>query len=322
MEGSGARFLVQTGFLTCPQKTQGVRQCHLLHTSGLGMSCDTFYRRWEYEAYVSTGTLIDSQTILCLVPPLGNNTSPVFLEVCLSGHPDRSVALGRAARDDFCTTSLNRFEYIDLAQTNLTLWNSSVIAGPIAGGTAVAVGGSDDFRGGLPDYGNPMCIFDGIAVPARLDGARPLTFAALSGENTSVPANIGRQRMCRGANPDELRSFCSCDPTLVVDVICGCGCRRLLLESPLLDMCVDTRIAGVAITRCFVESPAMLHARLAPSPSAPMFGSLLVLSLSYARYPALTKLSGSATWISSKDRCAGFLEQVWPVALVLVCAQL
>ena len=40
---------------------------------------------------------------------MGNNTSPVFLELCLSGHPDWASAGGRKDRDRYCTSSLVRF---------------------------------------------------------------------------------------------------------------------------------------------------------------------------------------------------------------------
>ena len=76
-----------------------------------------------------------------------------------------------------CTTSLTRFDYIDLGLTNLTLKNTSVLAGPIAGGTRISFGGNDAFREGLPDFGRPTCFFgDELTTPARLSGARELRY--------------------------------------------------------------------------------------------------------------------------------------------------
>lgn len=89
---------------------------------------------YAYRDFASPGTLVDPHTILCALPPMVNNSDPVFLEVCLSGHPDVASAAGRARRDDFCTSSLVRFEYVDVVRTNLTLWNTSVLAGPVTGG--------------------------------------------------------------------------------------------------------------------------------------------------------------------------------------------
>ena len=81
-----------------------------------------------YQDFTSPATIVDTHTILCTIPPLVNNSDPVFVEVCLSGHPDRASEFGRLRHDDFCTSSLTRFDYVDTPRTNLTLWNSSVIA--------------------------------------------------------------------------------------------------------------------------------------------------------------------------------------------------
>eukprot|EP00966_Prymnesium_polylepis_P012696 291706-Prymnesium_polylepis.1 len=67
---------------------------------------DPDYDLW---AFASPGTLISAQMIMCQLPPKGNNSSPVFLEVCLNGHPDRASPSKRVRRDSFCTSSLNRF---------------------------------------------------------------------------------------------------------------------------------------------------------------------------------------------------------------------
>ena len=63
---------------------------------------------YAYLSFATPATLINETALKCTLPPLQNNTSPVFVEVCLSGHPDTSSALGRPARDDVCTTSLVR----------------------------------------------------------------------------------------------------------------------------------------------------------------------------------------------------------------------
>ena len=43
---------------------------------------------YPWRSFTTRATLIDASTLHCLVPPQGNNTSPVFLEVCIGGHPD------------------------------------------------------------------------------------------------------------------------------------------------------------------------------------------------------------------------------------------
>ena len=83
---------------------------------------------YEWYAFASPGTLVSENLILCNMPPKGNNSSPVFLEVCLNGHPDLASPSRRARRDSFCTSSLNRFDYQD--QTNLTIWNQTVRLNP------------------------------------------------------------------------------------------------------------------------------------------------------------------------------------------------
>ena len=93
--------------------------------------------------FTAKATVVDSTTALCKVPPIGNNTSPVFLELCLSGHPDW-VGGRPQDRDRYCTSSLVRFEYLNLPQTNLSVWNVSRIAGPTSGRHA-----AHDHREGL-----------------------------------------------------------------------------------------------------------------------------------------------------------------------------
>ena len=114
--------------------------------------------------------MINESTLVCTIPPLVNNSDPVFVEVCLSGHPDNASATGRPQRDDMCTSSLVRFEYVDVVRSNYTIWNTSVVAGPIAGGTDIKffgkygnveqplVDSAPEFDG-LPDYGRPLCVF-------------------------------------------------------------------------------------------------------------------------------------------------------------------
>lgn len=149
------------------------------HSAGNGVWCSFPGPHWDpflppidpaydYEDFTSPATVVSEHELLCQIPPMGNNSDPVFVEVCLSGHPDRTSSVGRSRHDDFCTASLTRFEYVDVVRTNLTLWNTSVLAGPIAGGTGViAFGkfGTVDFLSlqpetdGLPDYGRPTCVF-------------------------------------------------------------------------------------------------------------------------------------------------------------------
>ena len=134
----------------------------------------------DYHAYRFTAraTLVDSSTLLCTLPPQGNNTSPVFLEVCMGGHPDLAEQPeGRARRDDHCTASLHVFEYVDLEdelslRTNFTIYNLSAITGPVAGGTEVVFDTSDATgKPGVLSFGRPTCMF-GDRLPES--GAHPL----------------------------------------------------------------------------------------------------------------------------------------------------
>ena len=183
--------------------------------------------------FTAKATVVDSTTALCKVPPIGNNTSPVFLELCLSGHPDWASAGGRKDRDRYCTSSLVRFEYLNLPQTNLSVWNVSRIAGPTSGGTPLTITAKDFEGRGLPDYGAPVCVFgeaDGrhgaVATEATLDDlARPLMYWSEAGaieSNATVTAAVGRQRMCRGPAQSEVHRYCHCTG------LCECGCRQLL----------------------------------------------------------------------------------------------
>jgi hypothetical protein len=210
----------------------------------------------------------------------------------LSGHPDSSSVRGRQQHDHFCTASLNRFDYVDYADRfNLTLWNASVIAGPLRGGTELEIYGRFGFVdfltlapefAGLPDGGQPRCVFGhglgrkggappdlALTSPATLFGATPLQYHLLTelGDNTSVRASLGRQRMCLGrvlpTVPDsgDNRNYCGCQfavyppstsnqpPPPPIIPACGCGCRRLLRQDGApgtahqeLDMCVDRRL--------------------------------------------------------------------------------
>ena len=142
--------------------------------------------------------------------------------------------------------------------------------GPVAGGTVVEIFGrfgEVDFltlapeTAGLPDYGRPSCVFGqglgrsgaaepdvATASPALLRGVLPLRYAldTIVGDNSTVPANIGRRRMCTAEGADD-RTYCSCaravDPDSPVIPGCGCGCRRLLDRDATndFDMCVDRR---------------------------------------------------------------------------------
>ena len=261
---------------------------------------------WPYEDYTVRATLLSSTSLLCTIPPLGNNSDPVFVEVCLSGHPDRASQYGRARRDDFCTSSLVRFDYVDQVKTNLTLWNSSVLAGPVAGGTAIRVFGKYGFTDpislspdieGLPDHGRPTCVFGyGLGrgaprpptkfatTPAKLLGAEPLRFHLITnefvkGDNSTVSAPLGRRRMC---TPDETqyngneRTVCSCKFAIALDPIvppCGCGCRDLLrrtLPASDFDMCVNRAPAALQDTEPDIQCgpiPNKYHRRLDAKPA-------------------------------------------------------
>ena len=224
---------------------------------------------YEWQDFTSPATIVNEHRILCTIPPMTNNSDPVFLEVCLSGHPDVGNGAGRPRRDDFCTNSLVRFDYVDVVRTNMTIWNTSVLAGPIQGGTAIRIFGKYGLKDfltlqpeidGFPDHGRPMCVFGlglgrgaprpptrALAVPANLTGQRPLMFGRVIGDNTSVIAEVGRKRMCTLPGEDA-RGACSCVNLQVSEgpeaggPPCGCGCRELLRRSgmyPDFDMCVD-----------------------------------------------------------------------------------
>ena len=71
--------------------------------------------------------------------------------------------------------------YVDVVRTNVTLWNTSVVAGPVAGGTDIKFFGkfgdvvdprvkSAPETDGLPDYGRPLCVFGRSSAAPR---ARP-----------------------------------------------------------------------------------------------------------------------------------------------------
>ena len=197
-----------------------------------GVYCSFPGRHWNrwmwsgdpnYHAYRFTAraTLIDSSTLLCTMPPQGNNTSPVFLEVCMGGHPDEASPTGRSMRDEFCTASLHVFEYVDFDLLNFTIYNLSAITGPVAGGTEISFDTADSSgKPGVLSYGRPTCMF-GSKLPASgahplatLHGGRPKRYTPQ--ENTqperdwggaAVPENIARQRMCAGFNQlDRLRT--------------------------------------------------------------------------------------------------------------------
>ena len=256
---------------------------------------------WPYQEFANVGTLVDQHTILCDIPPMTNNSDPVFLEVCLSGHPDLASSYGRARRDDFCTSSLVRFDYIDFVRTNLTYWNTSVIAGPASGGTRIRMFGKFGFTNfltlqpefdGLPDYGRPTCVFGqglgrgaprpptlALAVPATLFGARPLRFHLDTslGDNTTVPAHVGRKRMCIAPRREDAggtdRSACSCEYAQALEPQtppCGCGCRELLRRSATsdFDLCVD-RATGADAAPDVACGPvaSALHRRLEAVPA-------------------------------------------------------
>ena len=213
---------------------------------------------YTHQDFTSPATVVSSELLLCHLAPLVNNTSPVFVEVCLNGHPDRVSPFKRRWRDNFCTASLHRFEYIDMS--NLTIWNATVISGPIEGGTEIAIGGrmvyglegdidfpDEEALGpfGLPDLGRPRCVFrplDGsstglVSSPAALDASRtPLMFAGLSEGNGTVAAYVGRQRMCMAGDVHAPGDMCVCTGNVP---LCGCGCRRLLQKTVLgeYDLC-------------------------------------------------------------------------------------
>ena len=192
---------------------------------------------YHFTRFMTAGTLISEKAILCRVPPLGNNTSPVFLEVCINGNPDEASPMRRRWRDEFCTASLHLFEWIDVPAQNYTVWNASAISSPTSGGTEVVIG----VRGarkevGVMDFGKPTCYFGEAEAPATVHGYKPLRYAPAEGTLTRqlfgsepVVAFIARQRMCRGPDQDALHDYCSCANR---NPLCGCGCRGML---PLLD---------------------------------------------------------------------------------------
>ena len=118
---------------------------------------------------------------------MGNNSDPVFLEVCIGGHPDEASQYGRSYRDEFCTSSLHLFEWVDMDWRNFTIWNSSTIAGPVAGGTEVSLTTRDTYHptGGVISYGKPTCLFDGQPAPAKLHGYQPKRFSS-SQQETNI----------------------------------------------------------------------------------------------------------------------------------------
>ena len=192
---------------------------------------------YRYTRFMTVGTLISEKAILCRVPPLGNNTSPVFLEVCINGDPDEASPMRRRWRDEFCTSSLHLFEWIDVPAQNLTVWNASAISSPTSGGTEVVIGVRGAHKEvGVMDYGKPTCYFGDAEAPATLHGYKPLRYAAAEGTLTRqlfgsepVVAYVARQRMCRGPDQGALHDYCSCANR---NPLCGCGCRGML---PLLD---------------------------------------------------------------------------------------
>ena len=287
------------------------------HSGGEGVYCSFPGPNWDaflspsspefpWEDFTTKATLLDSSSLLCTIPPMGNNSDPVFIEVCLSGHPDRASTFGRVRRDDFCTSSLVRFDYIDQVKTNLTLWNTSVIAGPVAGGTAIRMFGKYGFTNfltlapdvdGLPDHGRPTCVFgkglgrgvprpptEYVTSPATLLGAKPLRYHLITndfvkGDNSTVSASIGRRNMCL---PDEAqyngdaRTLCSCKFALALAPItppCGCGCRDLLkrnLPDSDFDMCVNRAPLALQDTEPDIQCGPLAsayHRRLAAVPA-------------------------------------------------------
>ena len=151
---------------------------------------------YPYRDFTSPATIVSSMEIRCLIPPLSNNSDPVFLEVCINGHPDRASVYRRMRRDDFCTSSLVRFDYVDTAQTNLTLWNSSVIAGPLSGGSVVEIFGKYGFvdfltlapeTSGLPDAGKPTCVPDPRAAHPVPNPFQTTPFQTTPFQTTPLP---------------------------------------------------------------------------------------------------------------------------------------
>ena len=108
---------------------------------------------YPYQDFTSPATVISSELLLCHLAPAVNNTSPVFVEVCINGHPDRASLARREQRDSFCTASLQRFVYADLS--NLTIWNASVISGPISGGTEVTTPPHPSPSHPIPSHATP-----------------------------------------------------------------------------------------------------------------------------------------------------------------------
>jgi len=233
-----------------------------------GVFCSYPGRTWNpdmppgdpnYHAYRFTAraTLVDSTTLLCTLPPQGNNTSPVFLEVCMGGHPDLAQQpAGRGRRDDYCTASLHVFEYVEFDLLNFTIYNLSAITGPVAGGTEVVFDTADaSDKPGVLSYGIPTCMF-GNELPAS--GAHPL--ATLHGgtpkmytpfENSqpeqqwgpsAVSETVARQRMCAGYNQLSWARACSCRNGPAT-AICGCGCREML--PPVYEAFATTDISGM-----------------------------------------------------------------------------
>ena len=239
----------------------------------------TFDPEYDHKEFVSPATLVSEKQLLCTIPPLANNSDPVFVEVCVTGHPDHASVFGRMRRDDFCTASLTRFDYADTPYTNLTLWNSSVVAGPVDGGTIVDVFGRYGFIDalslspetiGLLDFGRPACVWgrnlgssmaragrieDWATSPAKPIGAQPLLFYRdAAGVNETMRANVGRRAMCKalgdGQHYSDERAYCSCHGTEPNGINagkvppCGCGCRGLLrlTQSESIteyDFCID-----------------------------------------------------------------------------------
>ena len=233
-----------------------------------GVFCSYPGRQWnpnmapadkDYHAYRFTAraTLVDSTTLLCTLPPQGNNTSPVFLEVCMGGHPDSAQQpAGRARRDDYCTASLHVFEYVDFDLLNFTIYNLSAITGPVAGGTEVVFDTADaSGKLGVLSYGRPTCMFgdklpaSGAHPLATLHGGKPKMYTPL--ENTApaqqwgdaaVSETVARQRMCAGYNQLSWMRACSCRDG-PAKAICGCGCREML--PPAYEARATTDISGM-----------------------------------------------------------------------------
>ena len=240
-----------------------------------GVFCSYPGRNWnpdmppgdiDYHAYRFTAraTLVDSSTLLCTLPPQGNNTSPVFLEVCMGGHPDLAQQpAGRARRDDYCTASLHVFEYVDFDLLNFTIYNLSAITGPVAGGTEVVFDTADaSGKLGVLSYGRPTCMFgdklpeSGAHPLATLHGGTPKMYTPQ--ENTqpdrqwgpaAASETVARQRMCAGYNQLAWMRACSCRNGLA-SAICGCGCREML--PPAYEPRVTTDMSGM--DQCSIQT--------------------------------------------------------------------